>query len=114
MHNKSPYIIKFFIVERPKFTSVVSPPINSLKKEFAFIKAYIEPIYNNCEKKLLGLYSSENVISKIKDTNICKNKSDKNVLHHDLKIQLNLSIERDKIANGHNNIKTRIMTYLRE
>ena len=74
----------------------------------------MEPIYTNCEKRSFALYSNENVISKINETSICKKSRDKKILHHALKIQLNLSIERESIANGKIKIKTLTITYLIE
>ena len=45
-----------------------SPIIKSLKKEFAFIKAYIDPIYMNLENISPSVVSMEKQISKIKET----------------------------------------------
>ena len=50
----------------------------------------------------------------MRETKICKNREERNNLIQDLKIQLNLSIDKDKIAKGHININTFIIIYLRE
>jgi len=63
---------------------------------------------------MLSSRFSENVISNIKETNTCRNNDERNNLIHDLKIQLNLSIDKDRIANGHININTCTIMYLRE
>ena len=90
------------------------PPSNSLIYELAFVNAYIEPIHKTFESKFPDEKSSEKVISKIKDTKLCKSSNERKALNQDLKNQLEELFIKVINANGVINIKTFNIIYLSE
>lgn len=92
--------------------SVERPPINSLMKELAFIKAYIDPKQIKFEKISVVESSKENVTSKIIEIKICKKSREIKILNHDLKKQIVLLSHKDNIANGLKRMNTFIIIYL--
>ena len=91
-----------------------TPPINSLTKEFVFIKTYKPPIYINLEIKFEEEKSNENRIRRTKATKIWIKRREKRFFAHALKNQEELLSERERKAKGDSKIKSFIITYLKE
>ena len=88
------------------------PPIICLKNEFAFIKAYIEPIYINFENVSPLEKVIEKITTKIIETNDWTNNNVITDFIQDLKIHDVELFSNVVIANGVNNTNTFIITYL--
>ena len=90
------------------------PPINSLTKEFVFIKTYIPPIYTNLVNKSVDEKSIENTTKSTKDTIIWIKSKENKFFAQVLKNQLEFVRDKDKNAKGASKINTLIITYLKE
>ena len=104
----------FLTPDIPDEISVDIPPSNCLVNEFAFINAYIEPIYINFVNVLFAEKLKENIINNIIDIKDCTNNNEITDFIQDLNIHDVDEFDNVIIINGVNSTNTFIIMYLSE